>query len=71
MFCNRNLANATASFIPKPIMKFLMNPLRACIGQGMGLCQQNFVIYDFGILIIFWRKREIISALGGFALVGA
>lgn len=48
-----------------------MNPLRACIGQLMGLCQQNLVIYYFGILIIFWRKREIISGLGGFILVGA
>lgn len=70
-FCKRNLANATANFIPKPIMKFLINPLSACIGQAMGLCQQNLDIYDFGILIIFCRKLEIISALGGSTLVGA
>ena len=52
-------------------MKFLINPLSACIGQAMGLCQQNLDIYDFGILIIFCRKLEIISALGGSTLVGA
>ena len=71
LFWRRNLANATANFIPKPIKKFLINPLMACIGHVTGLCQQNFVIYVLGKFIIFERKRVIRSILGDLSAGGA